>query len=368
MNPPLLLSGSHLPGAVYAFSVDQRGVASFPFVSEACAEIYGFTAAEAMADARLMHEAIHPDDAEGFHRAGQWSLRTMAPVRWEGRILRPDGMVRAISIASQPRRAEDGGTEWHGVVVDRSEVRDDLAKRNEALAERDELRTDLLGMLGHDLVTPLTAILGSAEVGLDLLDDATPVDEALRSELRWCLAAVMRNARRLDTLQQDLLTMAATDAGRLLATAQVVGVADYLQRAAATASADLVTTVSCPADLTCLVQASHLDQILSNLVSNAGKYARGRLLLTGYRRDGRVVIEVADDGPGVPAAFVGRLFQRFQRAHNAEDQASGTGLGLYIVRVLTDLNGGSVSYQPSADGGATFSVTLPRWRPNSGCV
>lgn len=359
MNHSSLLRSWHLPGAIYAFSVSRDGAASFPFVSPACAEIYGFTAAEAMADVRLMHEAIHPDDADAFHRAGQRSMVTLEPMRWEGRIVRPDGLVRVVSIASQPRRLNDGSTEWHGVVVDRSGLRDEVARRNRLLVERDELRTDLLGMLGHDLVTPLTAILGSAELGMDMIEAAPQVDEDLRSGLNRCLDTVMRNARHLDTLQQDLLTMAATDSAQLVATPRAVGVADHLERAAATASMDLETTVECPHDLRCLVQASHLDQMLTNLVSNAGKYAPGQLHLAGHRDGGRVVVEVTDEGPGVPAVFVDQLFMRFRRAHDAGGQAPGTGLGLYIVRVLAELNGGTVDYKSAAHGGASFVITLP---------
>lgn len=359
MNPSSLFRSSHLPGAVFAFLIDREGTASFPFVSPACAEIYGFTAAEAMADVRLMHGAIHRDDADAFDRAGRQSKSTLEPMRWEGRIVRPDRSVRVISIASQPRRWDDGSIEWHGVVVDRSGMRDELADRNQALAERDELRTDLLGMLGHDMVTPLTAILGSAELGLDILDDALSIDEGHRTVLRRSMVTIMRNARRLDTLQQDLLTMAATDAGRLVATPQVTNVYGHLERAVSTANPTLTATVRCPPGLACFVQASHLDQMLSNLVSNAAKYAPGRLQLTGRREGSDVVLEVTDDGPGVPSAFSDKLFQRFQRASNAEDEASGTGLGLYIVRVLAELNGGSVSYRAAANGGASFALTLP---------
>lgn len=354
------LRTAHLPGAVYVFAVDPAGVPDFLFVSDTCADIYGFTAAEAMADAQLMHDAVHPQDRADFDRASEESLRTLGLLHWEGRVVGADGVPRRVLITSQPRQQVDGSILWHGVVVDRSGVRDELAERHEVLAERDELRADLLGMLGHDLAAPLSAILGHAEQGLDVLDAPQADGGADALLLRRCLHAVMRNARRLDALQQDLLATAADGAGRMRATPRAVPLRPGLLGAASGVGREgRDVSVECPVDLVCRVQPSHLDQIVSNLVSNADKYARARITLSARGRADQVVLEVTDDGPGVPPDFVDQLFHRYRRASNADDHAAGTGLGLFIVRTLAELNHGSASYQPGPGGGARFTVTLP---------
>ena len=141
-----------------------------------------------------MHDAIHPEDRTEFERAGEASMLGLTQVHWEGRIVRPDGDVRHVVITSQPRRV-GGGTEWHGVVVDRTDVCDELAEHNADLSRRDAARGDLLAMLGHDLAQPLCAIAGFAEQGLDVLDDAQTLDGADAILLRRTLRAVLRNAQ-----------------------------------------------------------------------------------------------------------------------------------------------------------------------------
>ncbi len=119
-----------------------------------------------------------------------------------------------------------------------------------------------------------------------------------------------------------------------------------------------------------LVDPWHLRQILSNLLGNAVKYGQPpiRVTITDRARDAEsgtdeeagVDIEVCDSGEGVPAEFVPRLFDRFSRAETGiATEKQGTGFGLYIVRRLTEVNGGQIRYRPGEPAGACFAVTLP---------
>jgi signal transduction histidine kinase len=105
-------------------------------------------------------------------------------------------------------------------------------------------------------------------------------------------------------------------------------------------------------------------QVLSNLVSNAVKYGGGRIRVTGAEDGDQAVLVVSDNGPGVPASFVPQLFERFSRSEEARlGGQKGSGLGLYIVRDLLALNGGTVAYTETPGGGATFTVRLPLREP-----
>lgn len=114
--------------------------------------------------------------------------------------------------------------------------------------------------------------------------------------------------------------------------------------------------------VTALVDRSHLTQILTNLVTNAVKYGSEAFAISSSTdRAETVQVQVIDTGHGMPPEFVPRLFDRFSRSDDARaGHQRGTGLGLYIVRSLVDLNGGDIRHDETPGGGATFTVRLPR--------
>ncbi|GGN73265.1 hypothetical protein GCM10010112_42540 [Actinoplanes lobatus] len=226
----------------------------------------------------------------------------------------------------------------------------ELADRNRDLEAAGQLKSDLIGMLGHEINNPLGTIFGYLD--LILTDDPLPPSA---EEL---VVKVQRTTRRLAGIVDEVLALVSIDAGRLIATPRPVRVADHIEAALATTAA---VTVSCPPDLTAAVQPGHLDQILTNLISNAAKYGGGVETIDARASDGgSVTIDVTDRGPGVPPEFRDHLFNRFARAESTAGKAPGTGLGLYIVRELARANGGDVRYRPAPEGGSIFVVSLPQ--------
>lgn len=221
----------------------------------------------------------------------------------------------------------------------------ELADHNRQLKAANQLKQDLIGMLGHELGNPLAAILAHTET----LTDDWDVLGARRQ--RDMLQVIDRKAHQLDDIVREVLAMVTLDAGKLTATPTPVRVADHL---------DIPSVrVACPPDLTVLVQPSHLDQILANLISNAAKYAGGATAITATREDDQATIAVRDAGPGVPDDLRPHLFDRFTRATGTATTVKGTGLGLHIVRELARANGGDIHYSPAPGGGSLFVVTLP---------
>ncbi|MET8147218.1 AAA family ATPase [Actinoplanes sp. NPDC049668] len=227
----------------------------------------------------------------------------------------------------------------------------EIADRNRELEAANQLKADLIGMLGHEINNPLGTILGSLDLALTGDPLPSPADQLV--------AKAHGATRRLAGIVEEVLALVSIDAGRLTATPRPVRVADHIE-AALGATATTAVTVSCPPDLVAAVQPGHLDQILTNLISNADKYGGGVQAIDAHgSAGGAVTIDVADRGPGVPPEFRDRLFGRFARAESTARKVTGTGLGLYIVRELARANGGDVRYRPSPVRGSTFVVSLP---------
>lgn len=229
-----------------------------------------------------------------------------------------------------------------------------LEERNERLAEADRLKVDLLGLLGHEIQTPLASIRGYTEMALD--DPST-------TQVARTLEVVDRSALRIEAIVREVLALVALDAGRLQARPEDVLLLPRLAAVVASGTIPDLSVVCDPA-LRVLVQPGHLDLVLTNLVSNAGKYGGGSARIeatavpAGDGVPAHVQVLVSDDGPGVPDGFVDELFERFQRAASTAGSVSGTGLGLYIARALALANGGDLTYRRGPAGGAEFVVEL----------
>lgn len=210
-----------------------------------------------------------------------------------------------------------------------------------------ELLRRAIATTAHEIRGPVSVISGIAEtIGWSSAE--------LRPDQRERLMdSVARQARLLDSITADLLTAAQIQRGTLRVDLQTVD-----PRAAVEAVAADRFDVALTVDDRRAVRADplRLEQMLSNLLGNAHKYGRPPYSVQ-VRPDGDYVrLDVADHGDGVPEEFRAQLFHEFARAHGTV--ATGTGLGLYVVRTLAEAQSGSVAYAPGPDGGAVFTVRL----------
>ncbi len=213
----------------------------------------------------------------------------------------------------------------------------------------------------HELRTPLTALRSVGEVGLS--EDTTV------EELQDVIGSMLEEAERLTRLVDSLLVLTRADAGRIELRRErfdlsglVATVAEHLgvlaEEKEQTVETDLAPSITIDADRTLLRQA------VINVVDNALKYTpeKGRILISTRRRDAtrEAVVEVADNGPGIPPWEHDRVFERFYRL--GADRASssgGAGLGLAIARWAVEANGGRIELEGSEGTGATFRLVLP---------
>jgi two-component system phosphate regulon sensor histidine kinase PhoR len=228
------------------------------------------------------------------------------------------------------------------------------------LKSLENTRREFVANVSHELRTPLSMIKGFAET---LLDGAMQNAEVSTKFLQ----TIEKHADRLAQLIEDLLTISELENGgstlniRPVQLAKIVAaVFEDLRSRAEAQKVSLHNELS--KDLVALCDSDRLRQVISNLVENAIKYGRskGRVGVTAKPSDGFVEIAVRDDGCGIPADSLPRIFERFYRVDKARSRESGgTGLGLAIVKHIVQNHGGKVWVESAVGIGSTFYFTLP---------
>jgi signal transduction histidine kinase len=234
-----------------------------------------------------------------------------------------------------------------------------LTVQNARLVEADRLKDEFVALISHDLRTPLTSIIGYLELTLD--------DGNLSEEQRGYLGVADRNADRLLHLVNDLLFVARLEAGELNLQPSELDLAALARQSVSEAGPRATAggvELTCETDGAVPIQADkgRMFQVLDNLVSNAIKFtpAGGGVKVSVGPANGVVQLKVTDTGIGIDPAEQAQLFERFFRtATVAEQQIPGTGLGLYIARVIVEAHGGSIEVESRPGEGSSFCVELP---------
>lgn len=223
------------------------------------------------------------------------------------------------------------------------------------LEERDRLRAALLSSVSHDLRTPLTSILG-------VLRGMQPAS----AEQGEQLASAIGEAGRLNRFVANLLDMVRIEAGALERTIEPVDLVDSVAAAVHDLRAALPSgrvSIDIAPDLPLVrLDPTLFHHCLINLIENAAKYGRADapILVRARRVPDRLVLEVVDEGPGLPAGQEDRIFETFTRLEGS-DRTGGTGLGLAIVKGFAEAMGLSVSAANRPDGeGAVFAIHFPQ--------
>jgi PAS domain S-box-containing protein len=235
-------------------------------------------------------------------------------------------------------------------------------ERIDALEQADKLKDQFLGILSHELRTPINAIMGFGSV----LDDE--VVGPLSVEQRGYTGKILAGAEALLRLIEDLLIVSRVQAGKFTISLEPVRlealVAEALETQQLVADRKGVTLEAelAPDLPTCQADPLRIFQVLHNLVGNAIKFTPGgnRVAVRLAAVDGALRCEVADTGVGISPEDLPRLFQRFVQLDMSNTRtAGGTGLGLSIVKAIVDAHGGQVGITSEVGQGSTFWFTLP---------
>ena len=262
-------------------------------------------------------------------------------------------------LTPEERRLLDALGDQAAIAIERTKLAEDIDEAR-LLAETERLRSALLTSISHDLRTPLASIIGaitslrSYGEGYDVMD---------RTEL---MATVQDEAERLNRFVGNLLDMTRLESGALepkrgyVDLGEIIG--SSLDRTAKILRGHKVELELTP-DLPMLnIDAVLMEQVMVNLLDNAAKYAPpGSLVrVDAYQQDGSVVIDVSDEGPGIPNDALERVFDKFYRVRAGDRQRAGTGLGLAICRGFVEALGGRIVARNRPDrAGAVLHITFP---------
>jgi signal transduction histidine kinase len=238
-----------------------------------------------------------------------------------------------------------------------------LAREREAgtrLREMDELKSTYLSAVSHELRTPLTFILGTSQLLEKHLDDL-PRDEVLEM-----VSHTRRSARKLQSLLDDLLDVESLRQGRITIQREPVDIGELAARVVDDLgpNEDHPVVVEVP-HMQIVVDASKIERVLTNLISNAFKYcpAGSRVWVREEHSSEGIILIVEDEGHGVAESHRELVFDAFERVDR--DQGPGTGIGLSLVAKFAEMHGGRAWVEERSGGGASFRVLLPRWEEDA---
>lgn len=233
-------------------------------------------------------------------------------------------------------------------------------QKNKLLTEVEELKTNFIGMMSHDLKTPLARIHGMTEI---ILKDAAP----LSSPQREALDMIKQSSEDLTKFITTILNYAKIESQGVVLHLQSQDLNEILKEVvrkneflAKLKHIQFVLELEPLFSIT--VDPNLMRQVFSNLIENAIKYSPdgSKIMISSDEEDGKVIIQVADQGIGIPTEDLGHIFLKFFRSRNAKfSSVKGSGLGLYLTRYFIELHNGQIFVESAPGQGSTFTVQLP---------
>ena len=257
------------------------------------------------------------------------------------------------------RRQLDALIDQGALAIERVFLVEDVDRAKRSM-EADRLRSALLTSISHDLKTPLAAILGAAGTMRQL---SGALDDAAKAEL---LATIIDESERLNRFIANLLDITRLESGAIVPQTTLQDLGELVGSALARTAKILAhhrVDVELAADVPMLeLDPVLFEQVLFNLLDNASKYAPANttIRIRSWREAQSVVLQVLDEGAGIPPGDVERIFDKFYRAQKGDQVRAGTGLGLAISRGFVEALKGTITAANRADrSGAVFTIRLP---------
>ena len=299
------------------------------------------------------HQMMHPDEVDVFKAGLAAAAAAGTPYISEMRFKNLDGQyIWHLNVAS-PILDETGKiTMWVGSTTD-----------IHSLKAEEQRKMDFISMLSHELKTPVTSIKGHVQLLLRLLQKEAA--STLTGKLRPSLSRIDRSLGRLTGLISDMLNMTRIDTGSLTLLKQRLSLDVLVEDIVADfrlSHQQYHFRVHIPEPVDVMADRHKLSQVLINLIDNAVKYAPNSFVvdIKVFRTNGAALIQVRDYGIGIEAKDQHKIFDRFYRVEGRNElQYSGFGIGLYLVKSIVDVHGGTVAVKSVMGEGSTFTVQLP---------
>lgn len=296
--------------------------------------------------------AIHPDDREAVQGAVSASVESKAPYSLEHRVVRPDGEIRVVHEQGEVELDEAGNAFcMNGSVLDITELK-----------EAERLKSEFVSTVSHELRTPLTAIHGS----LALLVSGAMGE--LDEKQKKLVEVAHSSSDRLIRLINDLLDSEKLGSGKMKLEIRAYDIDPLIEQSISlnkSYAEKFKVSVVRKGDASrarVAVDQDRFAQVMTNLISNACKFSHnnGEVEVSTQLLDGKVQVNIADNGIGIAKEFQGKLFQQFSQADASDHrQTDGTGLGLSICKAIVKQMGGEIGFVSEEGKGSTFFVQFP---------
>jgi two-component system, OmpR family, sensor histidine kinase KdpD len=280
----------------------------------------------------------------------------IAPVSLGGRIL---GSVGAVGLPIS-EAALQGMANLIAITIERAR-KQAAENRTEAIRQSEHLKSVLVDALGHEFVTPLTSIKGAITTIRSEFPHSHDEDDLL--------AVAEEESDKLNSIVNQYVDMARVEPGRTRLRRRTVAVADFIQssmRSLKSALDERLVEVRIPEHISSLNVDPELARLaFRQLVSNATKYSppTSSIAISAHESESMIILEVLDEGPGIPANELHAIFARFYRGNRHSESIPGMGMGLSIARDIATAHGGSLKAENVPHHGAQFSLALPAANP-----
>ncbi|NJR44546.1 MAG: PAS domain-containing protein [Hyellaceae cyanobacterium CSU_1_1] len=308
---------------------------------------------------------VHPDELPAVSSSWIQAIKTKTKFALEIRLRSAEGTYNWFLCTATPLRNKQGEiVKWYGSNTDIAKIKEleqKLLQQTEDLIQANQLKDEFLAIVSHELRTPLNPILGWSQL---LLTGRLDADKTAQG-----IAIIERNAKLQAQLIDDLLDVSRILRGKLNLNKIPLNLESVIRSALTTIQLAIeAKSIQIETEFEfgigqVLGDAARLQQIVWNLLANAVKFTpeQGHISVRLKRIANQALIEVEDTGRGIEPEFIPYVFDRFRQADSANTREfGGLGLGLAIVRHLSELHGGTVAVSsPGLNQGATFSVSLP---------
>ena len=333
------------------------GVSGMEYVNQAFLEFLGVETPEVLGNAWTYY--MHPDDRDAYAAAYEAAVSGIQPFEHQFRFRRGDGEYRWMMAVALPQFGTCGKfAGYTGATFDISA----LKRAEESLRNADQRKDEFIAMLAHELRNPLAPIANVVEMlRSESLDSKT---------LEWAHSVLERQLRNVGRMVNDLLDVSRVSHGKIQLHPERIELNELIARSIDALRPTIDAggkeiAIELPADpIVMVADPLRLEQVVGNLVHNAVKFTTqgGHIWVSADLTDGKgVSICVRDDGDGIEADQLSRVFDMFVQGNTSLDRAQGgLGIGLTLVRGLVELHGGTIEAKSDGPGtGSEFSVWLP---------
>jgi signal transduction histidine kinase len=308
-------------------------------------------------DARLRAPGV-PDTLDDLLEAGTGAVLS-TPLDWGGELL---GVVTFHTVRPRSWTESDiafieGAAREVSVAIHHARLYGEALDTAEKLQELNDLRSDFVSMVSHELRSPMTVVAGIAHLLQWRKDKLADAD---RDQL---LDTLERESRRLTRMVSEFLDLEAIDRGRIKLQREMVDIVELAAEAMVDSGhaprTDLITGLE---EAKVGADRDRVKQVILNLLTNAAKFSEetAPIIVAVEPVGDEVKLSVKDRGAGIPADQMDKLFERFSRLTTTVGRAPGSGIGLYVSRMIVEMHGGRIWAESTPGAGATFSFTLPR--------